>query len=183
RKTTRLAGGFFAAAGFAVLVLLDVFRGPFERLGLEHGLVALAWLALFGVRARRRAKEREDEGRLLDLELGLMLLTAAHAVVQLGGGLNGPFYPIVYVLVAFLASFARRLMGTLLVLAAIGSEAAIWWLAETERDPARFALHGLFIVLFGALNVVFTRAEIARVRERSKRALDEEREKVREDAR
>ncbi len=47
RKTTRLAGGFFAAAGFAVLVLLDVFRGPFERLGLEHGLVALAWLALF----------------------------------------------------------------------------------------------------------------------------------------
>src|SRR5690606_2167075 len=102
---------------------------------------------------------------------------------QLGGGLNGPFYPIVYVLVAFLASFARRPMGTLLVLAAIGFEAAIWWLAETERDPARFALHGLFIVLFGALNVVFTRAEIARVRERSKRALDEEREKVREDAR
>lgn len=183
RKTTRMAVGFVAALGFALLVLLGVFRGPFERLGIEHALVALAWAALFGVRARRRAKEREDEGRLLDLELGLMLLTAVHAVVQLGGGLNGPFYPLVYVLVAFLASFARRPMGTLLVLAAIVFEGAIWRLAETDRDLPRFALHSVFIVLFGALNVVFTRAEIARVRERSKKALDEEREKVREEAR
>ncbi len=181
RRTTRTGAGFVAALGFGVLVLLDVFRGPFERLGLEHGAVALAWLALFAVRARKRGQERD--GRLLDLELGLMLLTAVHAGVQLAGGLNGPFYPVVYVLVAFLASFARRPMGTLLVLAALAFEAAVWWLAETERDLPRVALHGLFIVLFGALNVVFTRAEIARVRERSKKELADEREKVREDAR
>lgn len=183
RRTTRTAVGFVAAFGFGVLVLLGVFRGPTERLGVEHGAVALAWLVLFGARVRKRAKEREQEGRLLDLELGLMLLTAVHAGVQLGGGLTGPFYAVVYVLVAFLASFARRPMGTVLVLSAIAFEAAVWWLAEPVKDLEAFALHGAFIVVFGALNVVFTRAEIARVRERSKKVLDEEREKVREDAR
>ena len=54
------------------------------------------------------------------------------------------------------------------------SRPALWAIAEAHTDWARFALHGVFIVLFGALNVVFTRAEIARVRERSKQELDEE---------
>ncbi len=112
-----------------------------------------------------------------------MLLVAVHAGVQLGGGLEGPFYPLLYVLVAFLASFARSPMGTLLVLSAIGFEAGVWAMAEEHTDWARFAVHGVFLVLFGALNVVFTRAEIARVRERSKKELDEDREKVKEAAR
>jgi two-component system cell cycle response regulator len=185
RKTARLAFGFGAAASFAALVLLGVFRTPLEALGLEHGLVFGAWLAIFATRARKYMRERSgsDAGRTLDLELGLLLLVLAHAAVQLGGGLDGPFYPLVYVLVAFLASFARSPMGTLLVLCAIGLEAAITLWTEPEPSYERFALHGAFIVLFGALNVVFTRAEIARVRERSKKELDDERAKVREDAR
>jgi two-component system cell cycle response regulator len=185
RRTLRAAVGLVATLGFAVLVLLGVFEGPFERLGLEHAAVTGAWLALFGARAIKRARERarSDEGRRLDLELGLLLLTATHAAVQLGGGLTGPFYPLVYVLVAFLASFARSPMGTVLVLSAIGFEAAITFLVEPQPDVPRFAMHGGFIVLFGALNEVFTRAEIARIRERSKRALDDERTKVREAAR
>lgn len=183
RRTARTAVGFVAAVGFAALVLLGVFAGPFERLGVEHAAVGVAWLVLFGARALKRAREREvhGEGRLLDLELGLLLLTAAHAGVQLGGGLSGPFYPLVYVLVAFLASFARSPMGTLLVLSAIALEAGVE--AMGEPDWARFSLHSVFILLFGALNVVFTRAEIARVRERSKKELDEERAKVKEAAR
>ncbi len=185
RKTARAAVGFVAASAFGVLVLLGVFRGPFDRLGLEHAAVGVAWLVLFGARVAKRVREREgsDDGRLLDLELGLFLLIAVHAGVQLGGGLDGPFYPLLYVLVAFLASFARSPMGTVLVLSAIGFEAGVWSLAEERTDWARFAVHGVFLVLFGALNVVFTRAEIARVRERSKKELDEDREKVKEAAR
>jgi two-component system, cell cycle response regulator len=52
-----------------------------------------------------------------------------------------------------------------------------------SADWRRFALHAVFILLFGALNMLFTRAEIARVRERSKKKLDDEREKVREESR
>ncbi|MFK7987612.1 MAG: diguanylate cyclase [Sandaracinaceae bacterium] len=185
RKTARASFGFVAVLGFLALVLLGVFRIEPAQLGLEHAAVGGAWLALFLQRALRRAKEREgvEDGKWLDLEIGLLLLVAAHAGVQLGGGLLGPVYPIVYVLVAFLASFARRPMGTVLVLSALALEAALFFLTEQQPAVERFALHGGFIVLFGALNVVFTRAEIARVRERSRKELDDEKEKVKEESR
>ena len=54
RRTTRTGAGFVAALGFGVLVLLDVFRGPFERLGLE-GLIGLADATHPDVRALGRA--------------------------------------------------------------------------------------------------------------------------------
>lgn len=186
RKTARASFGFIVVLAFTGLLLLGVFLVPVEALGLEHAAVAGAWLAIVSARALKRARERGDtssEGRWLDLEIGLLLLVAAHAAVQIGGGLSGTVYPIVYVLVAFLASFARRPMGTALVLSAIGLEFGLWEVAEAHADWSRFALHGVFILLFGALNVVFTRAEIARVRERSQKVLDQEQEKVREESR
>jgi len=185
RKTARASFGFVAALAFTGLLLLGVFLTEPASLGLEHAAVGLAWLAIFGARLVRRVRrhDTEAEGRWLDLELGLLLLVAAHAGVQIAGGLSSPVYPALYVLVAFLASFARHPMGTVLVLAAIGLEAALWALAEGRADWRTFALHGVFLLLFGALNVVFTRAEIARVRERSRKALDEEKEKVRDESR
>lgn len=185
RKTARASFGFVLALAFAVVVLLGAFGGGLDALGAEHAAVAGSWIAIFLYRAHKRARERSEtpEGRWLDLELGLLLLVLAHAVVQIAGGLESAAYPIVYVLVAFLASFARKPMGSVLVLSAIGLEAALWQWTEARTDWQRFALHGGFIVLFGALNVVFTRAEIARVRERSRRELDREKVKVKEDAR
>ncbi len=185
RKTARASFGFGAALAFTGLLLLGVFFVEPRDLGLEHGAVGLAWLAIFGARVIRRTKEQTgaSEGRALDLELGLLLLTATHAVVQIGGGLTSAIYPVVYVLIAFLSSFARPPMGTVLVACAIGLEAALFAVAEPRHDWERFALHGVFILLFGALNVVFTRAEIARVRERSRKALDDEKEKVRDESR
>lgn len=185
RKTARASFGFAAALAFASLVLLGVFLVEPHDLGLEHAAVAAAWLALISQRVVRRAREREGtpDGGWLDLEIGLLLLVAAHAGVQVAGGLMGPAYPVIYVLVAFLASFARRPMGTALVLSALGMEAVLFFLTEQLQDTSRYALHGGFIVLFGALNVVFTRAEIARVRERSRKELDQEKEKVREESR
>ncbi|MCA9606902.1 MAG: diguanylate cyclase [Myxococcales bacterium] len=190
RKTARASFGFVAAAAFLGLLLLGVFGVRPEALGLEHGAVGLAWLAIFGARVARRVREREESpssssasGRWLDLELGLLLLIAAHAGVQIAGGLGSAVYPAVYVLVAFMVSFARRPMGTALVFVAIGMEAALTALTEPSADWRRLSLHAVFILLFGGLNVVFTRAEIARVRERSKKALDEEKEKVRDESR
>ncbi len=181
RKTARASLGFVAALAFGALLLLGVFLVGIDALGVEHAAVGVAWLAIFGTRLYKRV--RQDGSAWLDLELGLLLLIAAHAGVQLAGGLTSPFYPAVYVLVAFCASFARRPMGSALVLAAVALEAALWWLTESQADWARFALHAVFILLFGALNMVFTRAEIARVRERSRQELDSEKAKVREESR
>jgi len=59
----------------------------------------------------------------------------------------------------------------------------LYFITENRTDPRPFAVHSAFVVFFGILNLVFTRVEIARVRERSRKELDEEKERVREDAR
>jgi diguanylate cyclase (GGDEF)-like protein len=187
RRTTRASFGLLAAGALLVLVLLGTF-GPDEPLDIEHASVAALWTLVFGVRLTQRLRggvgqEVDGAGRLLDFELGALLLVAVHAVVQHLGGLGGPFYPLVYVVVALGAAFARKPVGTLLVIAAIGIEAAVHFVGEGRADVRPFALHALFTASFGLLNLVFTRVEIARVRERSRKELEQEKERVRDDAR
>lgn len=186
RRTARATFGFAAASALAALDLIGVFRG---ELGVEHAVVAGAFGAIAIARgvARWRLEESGQEMArdvaLLDLELGLLLLGGTHAAVQALGGLEGPLYPLVYVVVAFLAAFARKPMGTVLVLAAIALEAGIWWIGEPAVPGRTIALHALFVLFFGVLNVLFTRAEIARVRERSRKERAEEQQKAQEDLR
>jgi hypothetical protein len=116
RRTARALAGLLLALSFLVLSVLGVFQGPVRALGLEHALLAGLWLVLFVRRASARFAA-EDRGQLAprhDLEIGLLLLSFVYAVVQLGGGLTGQLYPLVYVLIAFVASFAQRPMGSLL---------------------------------------------------------------------
>jgi diguanylate cyclase (GGDEF)-like protein len=186
RRTVRASYGYAAAVAFGLCDLLGVFRVEPSALRVEHAVVAGAWVVVFAARAAARARRepREATARAaLDLELGLLLLVAVYAVVQLTGGLTGSFYPLVYVAVAFLASFAGKPVGAVLVLAAVAFEAGLTFVTEGRNDVRAFALHAGFIVCFGLLNLVFTHAEIARVRERGKRERDREKEKVREESR
>ncbi len=186
RRGARWGAGFLATAAFAVLVLLGVFSQELSALRVSHTLVIGAWVAVLSFRASRRhalVKSRSGAPIAMDLELGLLLLVGAHAAVQVGGGLSGELYPLVYVLIAFLASFARGFAGPALIAAAVGLEAAIYFVTEEQSEPRPLLLHAAFIIFFGLLNLLFTRAEIARVRERGKQALDLEKEKVKDDTR
>ncbi len=192
RRTARASYGFVAAGALVALDLLGVFRG---ELGIEHAVLAAAfgavviarglarWRLEDGVREASPRDGVERDALIVELELGLMLLGGTHAAVQALGGLSGPLYPLVYVVVAFLAAFARKPMGTVLVLAAIAIEAGIWWLGEPAVEARTVALHALFVLFFGVLNVLFTRAEIARVRERSRKDRALEQQKAHEDVR
>jgi diguanylate cyclase (GGDEF)-like protein len=192
RRTARASYGFVAAGALVALDLLGVFRGG---LGPAHAVLAAAFagvaIARGVVRWRLEDAARRDGARegvmrdlvALDLELGLLVLGGVHAAVQAFGGLAGPLYPLVYVVVAFFAAFARKPMGTLLVGCAILVEAGIWWLGEPNVERRVVALHALFVLLFGVLNVLFTRAEIARVRERSRKEREEEQERAQQDLR
>ena len=185
RKTARASIGFALAAVFLLLPVLGVFRP--EALGLEHVVIALAWAGLLASRASKRKPRTEAdndtarrEALMRDLEIGLDLLAGTHAAIQALGGLEGPLYPLVYVLVAFFASFAVRPAGSILVLAAIGYELVLW-LTMPVIDAHRAALHGVFILFFGILNLLFTRAEIARVRERSNKERQAEKQRIADD--
>ena len=183
RRAARTGYRFAVAAAFALLCWLGAFSVRPDEIGLEHGLALVLWGVVFGQGAQQRMRDMSDASPRLDLELGLLLLVAVHAVIQMAGGLTEALYPLVYVLVAFFASFARKPMGTALVLSAVAIEAPLYFLTEGRADPKPFALHALFIVFFGLLNLVFTRVEIVRVRETGRRELDDEKKKVRDDAR
>jgi two-component system, cell cycle response regulator len=184
RRTVRASFGVAAAAALAVLNLLGVFRLAPHELELEHALVGAAWLAVFlGRVSKRFHSEPTGQEARLDLELGLLLLVAVHAVVQMGGGLTGDLYPLVFILVAFLASFAHRPMGAVLVLAAVALEAGLYFITEGHTDPRPFTLHAAFVVFFGLLHLVFTRVEIARMRHSERRERDEQRARVAEETR
>ncbi len=185
RRSARTSFGLFAAGVLWMLDVLGVFRGV---LGLEHAVVAGAFVAVGVSRGVARARLEDGprarrEASLIDLELGLLMVGGTHAVVQALGGLDGPLYPMVYVVVAFLSAFARKPMGTVLVFSAIVLEGAIWQLGEPAVSFRAVALHSLFVLFFGVLNVLFTRAEIARVRERGRQERVEEQQRAEADLR
>ncbi len=193
-RSTRASSGYLVACAVALLALGGVFAAPAQfslrfwarsGVGFVHLAVATVWLSVFvrRARARFRAEEKERASVSLDLEIALMMLVAVHALVQLAGGLTGPLYPLAYVLVAFVASFATKPTGAVLVFAAIGFEAALYFVTERNRDPQPYFLHATFLVFFGLMNLLFTRVEIQRVREKSKRALDDDKREALEAAR
>ena len=182
RKTARSSFTGIAALGFALLIVLGIFRGTQTVLTPEHLAVFAAWAALLTSRALSRSRLLAGHTARVDFEIGALLLVGAHAVVQTAGGLSSPLYPTVYVVVALVASFAEKPAGAWLVAAAVTLEWFVFFFSENTSDLRPLLLHTLFITSFGILNIVFTRVEIARVRDRSKRELAEEKERVREDA-
>ena len=145
------------AVAVAALVVARVFVA--ERGGWLQG-VALATLlvAVLGVswrRARlagegRRASVREQ------LEIGALFLAAAFAVAQTSeppsSPGDGPLFPIVYLVLAFLVASFQRSVGASLGLAAVALDAACWWSrgARAAELPS-VAAHAGFLLLFAVL--------------------------------
>jgi diguanylate cyclase (GGDEF)-like protein len=167
-----VATGFFAPLGpFAADPDAAGAGTPWSRI-----VVLGLWAAVFGWRALERFRDsRQARRRSLarDVELGLLLVVAAYAAVQLTGGVGGPLYPLVYVLVAFLVSFLGWRPVLIVVGAALGLEAALVLLPGTPGAWHTLAAHGAFIASFAVLNAVFTRSEIARLRVSGKQQLEE----------
>lgn len=184
RRTARLGFGLAAAALFAALPILGLFR---VELGTTHAVVSVFWAGWVSVRLAGRARletsARKDALWLRDVETGLLLLAGARATVDVLGGVEGPFHAIVYVLVAFLAAFARPPANALLVALAVAYEVAAWLAHLGWVGLDRLTAHAAFVAFFGLLNALVTRAELARMRERSDRERDEERRRLDADAR
>ncbi|NMC68771.1 MAG: diguanylate cyclase [Myxococcales bacterium] len=191
---------FLFAGAFAGLIAAGAFR-PEGRVLAWPALVALAlWGLLFTRAAWLRFREERDVAdtapaasertlrflllpRLrLDLEIGALLLVLTLALIEFTGGARSPLHPTLYVLVAFFVSFYPRLLGLALTLAAAALDAALV-LVRFGPDRELLLVHGVFIVFFAALNLVFTHTEIFRLRHRGETRLRHALERVREAAR
>jgi two-component system cell cycle response regulator len=183
RKGAR-AFSYIIAGSVALLDLLGVFHEP-QAFGLEHVLIGGAWICVFVARvnARNAANRAETGDGFIDLEQGFLLLVGTHAVLQMFGGLVSPLYPVLYVLVAFIGSFAERGRGWLIVLSAVAFEAPLYFFTERQSDPKPYVLHAIFLALFGLINVIFTQGELTRIRLLTHRERAEEKRRVKQEAR
>jgi two-component system cell cycle response regulator len=145
--------------------------------------LAVIWLIAFGWRcvASVRAEKRDARS---ELEIGVLLVVATYgALGRADSGLSSAYYPLVYVLVAAVSAFARPLVAATVLAVAVALEGSIRYAALGERSLVPLALHAAFIAVFAVMNLVFLRAEIARIRLRSRAHLEAEFERMRDAAR
>ena len=120
----------------------------------------------------------------LDIELFTHVLVATYWVVlSTPGGLDGPYYPVVYALMMLVAGFTRPAAAAVSLLFALGLEATLWALGDKGSWGDRLWPHALLLILFMGLNFVVFRAEIARVRRLSRSKVDAEMQRLKDAAR
>lgn len=185
RKGARASLAYATASGLALLVLLGVFRER-ERLGFEHAIVIIgAALCVLGAHAftQLRVDRLRNEPCFFVLDQALLSLVLAHALIQLCGGVLSVAYPALYLLAAFVGSFAERQVARRFVLAAVLFEALLYFVTEAQRDPWTFVLHVVFLALFGSMNAIFTQTELTRARLRTQQERVAEKRRVQDEAR
>ena len=148
---------------------------------LLAGALAVKVAARVAMGERRRSPRRE---MLSDIELGLLLLSAAYVFLAVLGGTLSPIYPLVYALVSFLVTFHPLKTGLPLAAAALGFEAVLAFGPGAAPGAATaFPAHAGFIAVFAVLNVAFLHAEVARQRREHRKRLEAEVLSMREEAR
>lgn len=180
RRVVRRGLPLVFALGLGALVVLDA-NGP---LPLAWALPAAGlYLLLLAWRGLSRLRGSAPD-LLAEIELGLLSTVGVYALMQRSeGGLTGALSPLVYVLVALVSAFARPFATGAVVAFAISLEGTIRYLVLGERDPFILGSRAAFIVVFALFNLVFLRAEIARIRARFTARIDAEIAKMREAAR
>lgn len=188
RRSGQAAGALVFALIFGTLVATGFFSPLADQMLPPSRMVIIGlWVVVFGWRAHERIRDERIGKRrptLLDMELGLLLVVLTFAVLQLSGGVSGPLYPLVYILVAFVVSFLSWRPVLLVVSATLGLEAILLFVGSPQGAALHtFGLHGAFIIFFAALNAIFTRSEIARLRLTGKHKVEEELQRAEQTAR
>jgi diguanylate cyclase (GGDEF)-like protein len=176
RRGAETAGGLVFAGLFGVLIATGFFATPPDQIWSAGRIAAfLAWIVVFGWRAHRHLRALRRRGQLLrELDVGLLLVVLTYGVVDLSGGLEGAYYPLVYMLVALLVSFLSWRPVAIIVAVALGFEALAFLLPWPPATLHTFAVHGLFILSFASLNFIFTRTEILRLRRSGEHELQQQ---------
>ncbi|MFZ1863003.1 MAG: hypothetical protein WAU39_02170, partial [Polyangiales bacterium] len=181
RRTARSSWGLAVGFLLAAFLLAGFFVPGSRALGLGHAAWLLCWLTLFAFRARQTYLDGADSK--CSFELGVLLVVGVQALVQYRGGVESDAYPLLFVAVALVASFASGWAGIGVTAFAAVLGIGVSRLAEHVTDPLRLGANAFFVVAFGVMSHVFTRAEIARVRRKSELELAAHQDKVRSDMR
>ena len=180
RRLVRAGHGAAIACAFGAYVLAGGTTASLPLLLAGAGVL----VALVAARARRKLTLATEASFHVDLDLGLLLgVGLVTGLLAVAGGFGGPYGALTYLLVAFLAAFTRPAAAILSVLWILGLEllARRWLLGETSLET--FAPRAGLVVAFTALNLLFLRGEVARIRRAARARIEHELRRLKDDAR
>ena len=186
RRLVRRGHGVAIACALSAYI---VGGGATARMG-PVAVVALAtWALLLAMRLRDKlsasdGKFLKDPPILVDIEVGALLVIGLDAaLLRFDGGMSGRFAPSVYLLVALLSAFGRPAAGLVIVVWVLLLEAGIRLLLLGETDLEPLETHAAFVGAFAVLNVAFLRAEVERIRATARARVEQQLDRMKEDAR
>jgi diguanylate cyclase (GGDEF)-like protein len=162
---------------------------------LGSGWVTPQWSTLNGIGvgavtiatalSSRRKWRTAGEARLrTDVEVGLLSLVATEGLLFItDASLDGPWSPLFYFWVSFCTLALQPRASLIAVTGALALELEIRSVSLHETNYTPFGLRAMFTLLFTAINLVFLRAEVARLRARAKAHVQETIDRLKEDAR
>jgi two-component system cell cycle response regulator len=175
--------GSLLALGLGAYLVAWVANRPPEL--LSAGALGLYVVSLASRLVKRLRGEFAEGGpRRLDAEILLHLFVGAYAIVLcLPGGLDGPWYALVYAVALLGGSFTGALTTAFAVAFAILLESALGVVTLGVLEPDRLVQHAALLGLFAALNLLVLRAELSRIKRLSRQRIDSELTRMREAAR
>ncbi|MCH2108413.1 MAG: sensor domain-containing diguanylate cyclase [Polyangiaceae bacterium] len=174
--------GFFGAALMAAYLVWWASGTPPQWLTWTMSALFLLflWRGLKGL-----STEVEPEARAFrNLGIFSALIVGAYALIlRAPGGMTGPYYPFVFIVLMVAAAYGRPAVGFGVALFAAFLELAIRIVAWEENDIFALGARLSFLLAFAGLNFLLFRAEIARVRRISQKKITGELERIEDAAR
>ncbi len=195
RRAARSLGGVILSTLACAAVAFTALRGPGATAGAASTALVAALTATLvyaiaarlrftppSARAQRASLLARFAPSLIDAQVGLALVAAAHGLILLTGGLHSPLVALVYLLVAFAATFQARPAAAATVIASVAF-AALFTFPPARATLAAAAQHAAFIGLSALLHALFLRGLIMRQRRDHAERLSAEIRAMRDEAR
>ncbi len=181
RRSVRRSVWLGVAAGVGLLIGSGTLAPAWSA---SSGAAIAATVVATALRVRTKWKAAGEAHLRTDVELGLLSLVATEGLLFItDGSLDGPWSPLFYFWVSFCTLALQPRASLIAVAAALALELQTRSVALHETDHATFGLRAMFTLLFTTINLVFLRAEVARLRRTAKEHVQETIARLKEDAR
>ncbi len=180
RRALRAVRAPITAAAIAVALASGILLQPLSAI---HGIVLgpLALLVTIAVWRKVRAKDSVGTSSTLSADIDVAILSSSLAmacVIVAEPHHDGPLGATIYLLVALLAAFTRPQATAAAVISLLATEALV-----RPSEWEALALRAVLLTAFATVNVLFLRAEVARVRRAARARVEQELRRIEEDAR
>jgi diguanylate cyclase (GGDEF)-like protein len=177
----RTARAPVVSAILAALVASGALASP---LGVMHAAVLAPVAVLLALAVREKIHAKTEASATIDIAVALYASSAAFVFVRATEpDLDGPLSATLYLLVALLSAFTRPSAAILAVVNLLAVEALVRHFRFASPGWESLALRAVLLSAFATINVLFLRAEVARVRRAARVRVDQELKRLEEDAR